>query len=583
METHSSIIEKHVINPDSLYRLELYSSAYTLSDMEIFVFPELLFGLVLANIMSEKLWQWRDDPWFANILKIPPKQRVNRIKQYIMDHYTFNLDLDTWGLTTKESEVDRFEKFIDIEKLKASNALFGYEGDKYYFSIDIRRHFGLDKYKSNIIPYWKTETLEAMDAFNIRPDWSTGGGECVSLSTLYAAALFVVGRIPLNQIYLMATPLHSQNYISIGEGILTNNRRIVTKKMLFNGTELSSKARRALENERVTIVSHCGRHIHYLYDRMTMDGTEFSAFSGMVRNYLKMKFDTEIFGNFIRSHPVFPECLCYRYVNNGREYYIECEKVLRYESDSKLKISDKSRRKLLASIDLDEFYPEKIAGRLVVNDLESFIRDNRIDLDSEEDVKKLTQAFCGDCKKTCDIVESLKEFAHIDPRLPVTDSKTLEDVPLIDPAPELSREELMTYLRDLRSRSLVADLAFYAYRAPNLDMAPFWKASLERNPVCIEQTKGMDIGKVHDILREFGEESIYPENRVALPDEVWNFMSGDGFEKAVALLNILTAGKESGAVSLEVSGSRVLVKAGNREFEFFSKKEVGDLRYSRDR
>ena len=38
--------------------LELYSSAVTLSDMEIFVFPELMYSLVLANIMSPRLWKW---------------------------------------------------------------------------------------------------------------------------------------------------------------------------------------------------------------------------------------------------------------------------------------------------------------------------------------------------------------------------------------------------------------------------------------------------------------------------------------------------------------------------------------------
>ena len=31
---------------------EKYTSAITLSDMEIFVFPELMYSLVLANIMS---------------------------------------------------------------------------------------------------------------------------------------------------------------------------------------------------------------------------------------------------------------------------------------------------------------------------------------------------------------------------------------------------------------------------------------------------------------------------------------------------------------------------------------------------
>ena len=43
--------------------LEKYSSAYTLSDMEIFVFPELMYALVLADIMSPILWKWRELVW----------------------------------------------------------------------------------------------------------------------------------------------------------------------------------------------------------------------------------------------------------------------------------------------------------------------------------------------------------------------------------------------------------------------------------------------------------------------------------------------------------------------------------------
>ena len=88
--------------------LEKYSSALTLSDMEIFIYPELLFSLVLANIMSPKIWAWRNDPWFADVHKLTPYRRILRLKQFIIDHYTFNLDLDTWGLTTKEREMARF-------------------------------------------------------------------------------------------------------------------------------------------------------------------------------------------------------------------------------------------------------------------------------------------------------------------------------------------------------------------------------------------------------------------------------------------------------------------------------------------
>ncbi len=49
-------------------------------------------------------------------------------------------------------------------------------------------------YTGNVIPYWKTETVEAMSAFHFKESFMTGAGECVSLSALYAAALFIVGE-----------------------------------------------------------------------------------------------------------------------------------------------------------------------------------------------------------------------------------------------------------------------------------------------------------------------------------------------------------------------------------------------------
>ena len=96
---------------------EQKSAAVTLSDMELFIFPELMYSLVLANIMSPRIWRWRDDPWFDGLDRMRPYRRITRIKQYIMDHYIFNLDLDTWGLTTKARELDRFEGIIDADTL----------------------------------------------------------------------------------------------------------------------------------------------------------------------------------------------------------------------------------------------------------------------------------------------------------------------------------------------------------------------------------------------------------------------------------------------------------------------------------
>ena len=89
------------------YDLQRQSSAITLSDMEVFIFPELIYSLLLANLMSPRIWRWRDDPWFKNLARLKPARRLQRLKQFIMDHYAFNLDLNTWGLTTKAREIAR--------------------------------------------------------------------------------------------------------------------------------------------------------------------------------------------------------------------------------------------------------------------------------------------------------------------------------------------------------------------------------------------------------------------------------------------------------------------------------------------
>ncbi|NLB69900.1 MAG: hypothetical protein GX804_09535, partial [Lentisphaerae bacterium] len=95
--------------------IEKKSSAVSLSDMEMFIFPDLIYSLLLANLMSPIIWRWREDPWFDDIKRKSIITRINRVKQYIMDRYVFNLDLETWGLTTKEKELERFQDFIDLD------------------------------------------------------------------------------------------------------------------------------------------------------------------------------------------------------------------------------------------------------------------------------------------------------------------------------------------------------------------------------------------------------------------------------------------------------------------------------------
>ena len=94
--------------------LEKYSSAITLSDMEVFVFPELMYSLVLANIMSPILWKWREHETFKKLQGKSPYRKLMRLRQYIMDEYDFNLDLETWGMTDQASELKRFSPFAAI-------------------------------------------------------------------------------------------------------------------------------------------------------------------------------------------------------------------------------------------------------------------------------------------------------------------------------------------------------------------------------------------------------------------------------------------------------------------------------------
>jgi len=555
--------------------LEMRSSAVTLSDMEVFIFPELMYSLVLANLMSPRIWRWKEDPWFDGLEKMKPYRRITRLKQFIMDHYVFNLDLDTWGLTTRDREIERFSDFIDALTLAQSNALFGYEGDKYYFSIDIRTHFGLDKYEGDIIPFWKTETVEAMDAFRHKPAYGNGAGECVSLATLYAAALFVVVGIPLDDIYLMATPLHSQNFVDVDDGILTNNRRLLTKAMWFNGTALSAQARRALENERVTIVAHRTGHIHTVYNEATIDEHSFARFAERIHGYLKTPISEEIIVNFLRHHRDLQQCFQIRWPIHGVDHFIPAERAFFYEHGSSYRLNDTTRAKLLDDIDEEEYQPTPLGERIVLNDFETFVRDNQIDCDNPSDVARLTRELGRGCERAAEAIGALHRFCHIEPRLPDASSKTfLNGGEPLDIRPGMQREDIIAHIEGLRSGNPVADLAFYAYRDLNrVDPWPYLLASVERSPVSLAGTAAMDAEEVFSTLNAMPSESIYDDSgRLAHPDEVWNFGRGDGAEKAVLLANVLHQRRPGEQLLLAVEPQRVLLKCGDDEFRFGSSK-----------
>ena len=554
--------------------LEKYSSAFTLSDMEIFIFPDLFYPLILADIMSPVLWSWREDPWFFEIEKKGFTYKANRIKQYIIQNYVFNLDLSTWGLTSKSTEIGRFSDFYDMEMLKQSNALFGYEGDKYYFDIDIRKHFGLDKYDSDIIPYWKTETIEAMGAFRFKENFKTGAGECVSLSALYAAAMFVVGRIPLEKIFLIATPLHSQNFIIEKDGLITNNRRIVTKNMWYNGTSLSEKARRAMENEKVTIVSHISGYIHTIYKEATIDKHAYNFFSEKLREFLKTELTSLIFINFLRFKSKYKTLFQYRCDCSGTVRYISLEKMFEYEHSSKFNVSTETRSSLVKEIEGDDLHLSPIQWKIMLNDVEAIL-----DKQSGKSLKEIENEFI---KKTGteyeDIIQEmfkdLNDFVRIDPRIPETD-KNFTATDRLDITIENSRKEIIDLITGNRENSETAQLALYVYRQMDvIDWKPFIKAAVERNPVSFTDLNERTNYELYSILKELPVESIYDGNRLALPDEVWNFRRGDGVEKAFLLAGFILHNDKNATVTISVENKEVLLSCANHQFHFISNKNL---------
>ena len=555
-------------------QIEKYSSAMTLSDMEIFIFPELLYSLVLANIMSPKVWRWREHEWFAKIETMTPYRRILRLKQFIIDNYEFNLDLDTWGLTTKEREIERFRPWMDEATVALSNALFGYEGDQYYFDQDIRKHFGLDKYNTNVIPYWKTETIEAMEAFRFKSGYSTGAGECVSLSTLYAAAMFVVCKIPLKDIFLLATPLHSQNFIDTADGVLTNNRRVVTKNMWFNGTEVTAKAQRALRHEQVTIVSHHTGYIHIVYPEATIQPGEYGRLKKKLAAFLTTNISMEILANYLRQNSNLQRCFQIVHEFGGKKRYVPAETVYHYEHTSSYKVSDRTRDKLLEEIEEDEFFAEPIESRIPLNKFEDFFKQHRIDLNKEADLQLLKQEFNCYNASACDIIRDIIRFTRLEPRMPEENKKFTSGEP-IELSPDMSREQVIAQLESMRSTHRTVDLAFYAFRdLSRTDWAPFLKAAIERSPVSVKGTEGKTDDEVVSLIGALPNESIYDGTRLAQPDEVWNYGRGDGLERAICVANIWKARHPEDRIAITSASGGVRLSLGNRQVEWPTAKEL---------
>jgi len=101
---------------------------------------------------------------------------------------------------------------------------------------------------------------------------------------------------------------------------------------------------------------------------------------------------------------------------------------------------------------------------------------------------------------------------------------------------------------------------------------PFVKAAIERNPVCFNELNGKSIQEVFDILDLIPDNSIYDDQRLALPDEVWNFRRGDGIEKALLLADYILQKDNSSSLTIEIDNKKVQLTFMGEKFSFKSHK-----------
>jgi len=212
------------------------------------------------------------------------------------------------------------------------------------------------------------------------------------------------------------------------------------------------------------------------------------------------------------------------------------------------------------------FYTDSIPGRICINILDDFFKENNIDISRQKDIDKLKSALTSECSDSCSVVDSLVAFARLHPRFPDhDDKKSFEPTKGMPLESGMSRREVIDTLEGMRAESKVADLAFHAARDfSRVDWRPF----------CCEGSKDWSIEHLVETVNSWANESIYDDQRMAQPDEIWNFKHGDGFEKAILMANILLSRNTDKVLTVTSQSGNVTLVQGDVRMDFSSGKHL---------
>jgi len=294
-------------------------------------------------------------------------------------------------------------------------------------------------------------------------------------------------------------------------------------------------------------------------------------FKNKLDSYLSAELNLAIVANFLRFNRKYQEFFQICRDCHGQPHFLKAEVLFHYEHGSNYRIADKTFEKLLAEVSDEDFVPYQLPGRIRCDELDKFLVKKKPDLRSSEGktlMRKIVEEIIPDAGK---FVDELADFIHIVPKLPSSENNFISAEP-IEISFEQGREEIISYLQQVRRKNTTADLAFYVYRdMESCDWTPFVKAVLERNPVSLRMTESMTIQEAYSWLEKLDGCSIYDGRRLAQPDEVANYGTGDGLEKAFLLANVIRKKKPEHDLQIVVTGDDVSIKSA-KQYRFVSAK-----------
>lgn len=151
---------------------------------------------------------------------------------------------------SNEFKDDRLSYYWDGHKLTGEEWAKILDLDTTAWDVYINQPY----YREGLFPRLKNETLEVMNGFAYVNPEGKRSGKCIGLGMLWAAALAVWGRFPLDRIIITGNRAHMFVFLDVEDGHLLNNTKWFSSTRINNRSELSEFVRLVASSPETTFV-----------------------------------------------------------------------------------------------------------------------------------------------------------------------------------------------------------------------------------------------------------------------------------------------------------------------------------------